>query len=163
MQLRAGGLWHSGAMNRGILPLVLVVVAVLPGCSVGGDGAQARPSSDRTIASVDLDRIRACVDAVIRPQGQVSGVTVYPTTADTLRTGAFDMLPVSESLSGDVYLVWATGSFADPYGMATAGNASMWMVMPAGSPTTPCPTEDVGFGADPVVDPEALGSGIRVG
>lgn len=43
---------------------------------------------------------------------------------------------MSESVSGDVYLVWATGSFTDPYGMESAGTSSMWMVMPAGSPTT---------------------------
>jgi hypothetical protein len=151
-------------MKRGILPLVaLMATAALSGCSAGAELGQPRPSSSRTIPSVDMDRIRTCVDEVVRPQGQVASVTAYPTTADDLRNGAFALLPVSESVSGDVYLVWATGSFTDPYGMESAGNSSMWMVMPAGSPTDPCPTDDVGFGADPRVDPAALGSGVQVG
>jgi hypothetical protein len=138
-----------------------IAAASLTACSANEAG-EAAPSVGQTIPAADLAHIQTCVDAAVQGSGQASSVTVYPTNAEALKQGTFIGLPITQTVSGDAYLVWVKGEFTDPYGMQPPPDTSvMWMVMPAGSPNAPCPTDDVGIGATGI-DPTVLGPGVPV-
>ena len=134
----------------------------LSACS-GSDAGQVSASPTPTIPVTDMAHIRACVDALVQTSGHASSVTAYPTTGEALKQGSFITLPITQAVSGDVYLVWMKGSFTDPLlGSGSGSSSVMWMAIPAGSPTAPCPTDDAGLGAAPSVDPRVLGRGVSI-
>jgi hypothetical protein len=140
---------------------VVLVATSLSACSGSADGP-SNASPTQTIPVADQAHIRACADALVQTSGHATSVTAYPTTGEALRQGAFITLPITRAVSGVVYLVWMKGSFTDQLGGSPDNYPVMWMALPAGSPTAPCPTDDVGLGAAPNVDPGVLGPGVPI-
>jgi hypothetical protein len=148
-------------MNRGTLSVVIVLaVGLLSACSATA-ASQAKPSTS-PIPLADMAHLRACVEELATTSGKATTATVYPTTGEALKRDLV-ALPITQAVSGDVYLVWLKGNFTDSSGVAISGasdSSVMWMAIPAGSPTAPCPTDDVGIGAAPGTDPSVLGPGV---